>query len=55
MCDAVRGLRREDAVDGVVLADIATMPGFERHTFRCLDCPQIARRCAQREAAGDFQ
>jgi hypothetical protein len=28
----------------VVLADIPTMPGFERHTFRCLACPQVARR-----------
>src|SRR3954464_7780264 len=29
---------------GVVLADIATMPGFERHTFKCSACPQVARR-----------
>ena len=29
---------------GVVLADIATMPGFERHTFKCSSCPQTARR-----------
>jgi hypothetical protein len=28
----------------VVLADIPTMPGFERHTFRCSACPQVARR-----------
>ena len=31
---------------GVVLADIATMPGFERHTFKCSSCPQTARRLA---------
>ncbi len=28
----------------VVLADIPTMPGFERHTFRCSACAQVARR-----------
>jgi len=28
----------------VVIADIPTMPGFERHTFRCSACPHIARR-----------
>ena len=28
----------------VILADIPTMPGFERHTFRCSACPQVARR-----------
>jgi hypothetical protein len=28
----------------VVLADIATMPGFERHTFKCFACPQTATR-----------
>src|SRR4030088_2555507 len=28
----------------VVPADIPTMPGFERHTFRCSACPQVARR-----------
>src|SRR5258708_3355016 len=28
----------------VVLADIPTMPGFERHTFRGSACPQVARR-----------
>src|SRR4051812_12858822 len=28
----------------VVLTDIPTMPGFERHTFRCSACPQVARR-----------
>jgi hypothetical protein len=28
----------------VALADIPTMPGFERHTYRCSACPQIARR-----------
>ena len=28
----------------VVLADIPTMRGFERHTFRCSACPQVARR-----------
>ena len=28
----------------VVFADIPTMPGFERHTFRCSACPQVARR-----------
>ena len=31
---------------GVVLADIATMPGFERHSFKCSSCPQTARRLA---------
>jgi hypothetical protein len=31
---------------GVVLADIATMPGFERHAFKCSSCPQTARRLA---------
>ena len=31
---------------GVVLADIASMPGFERHTFKCSSCPQTARRLA---------
>jgi hypothetical protein len=31
---------------GVVLADIATMPGFERHTFKCSSCRQTARRLA---------
>ena len=29
---------------GVALADIATMPGFEHHTFKCSSCPQTARR-----------
>ena len=28
----------------VVIADIPTMPGFERHTFRCSACPHIAPR-----------
>jgi hypothetical protein len=28
----------------VVLADLPTMQGFERHTFRCSACPQVARR-----------
>ena len=28
----------------VVLADIPTMPGFERHTFRCSACAQVSRR-----------
>src|ERR1700704_3448460 len=28
----------------VVLADIPTMPGFERHTFKCSACAQVARR-----------
>jgi hypothetical protein len=28
----------------VVLADIPTMSVFERHTFRCSACPQVARR-----------
>ena len=31
---------------GVVLANIATMPGFERHAFKCSSCPQTARRLA---------
>jgi len=28
----------------VVLAGISTMPGFERHTFKCFACPQTATR-----------
>jgi hypothetical protein len=28
----------------VVLADIPTMPGFERHTYSCSSCSQVASR-----------
>jgi hypothetical protein len=28
----------------VVLTDIPTLPGFERHTYRCSACQQVASR-----------
>jgi hypothetical protein len=37
-CDAAMQLRE------VVLADIPTMPGFERHTYSCSACSQVASR-----------